>query len=270
MSIEASEICIGGTLFRNEEYGEPVLPHAIANRLAKQALEHIPPVGLVDALKTHERLLKSFGRRLGYLHDSPAALKIAQAWFEDDKWLSDARRLNELGIALFLNVAPLCPSTALDVMEKAATGEGAAEFLTSDIIRHQRWIWLLRALAYEPLLFDRSVPLLARLCAANAGIGHSDNSRSNFEEVFYVVLSGTKAEPEQRISLIRSLLSESDATIRELAFVGLDGMLKTSNFTSGHDFSFQAYTRDLGGIQGRVKTLSDGMGAYWAWCFQPV
>lgn len=223
-----------------------VLPHAIANRLAKQALEHIPPVGLVDALKVHERLLKSFARRLGYLHDSPAAIKIAQTWLEDDKWLSDARRFNELGIALFLNVAPLCPSSVLDVMEKAATGEGAAEFFTSDAIRSQHWVWLLRALAYEPSMFDRSALLIARLCAANAGNRDRHNSRSNFEEVFHVFLSGTKAEAEQRIAFIRNLLQEIDASIREFALVALDGMLKTGHFTSSHDFSFGARPRDFG------------------------
>jgi hypothetical protein len=223
-----------------------VLPHAIANRLAKQALERIPPVGLVDALKVHGRLLKSFGRRLGYLHDSPAAIKIAQTWFEDDKWLSDARRFNELGSALFLNVAPLCPSSALDVMEKAATGERAAEFLTSDAIRSQRWVWLLRALAYEPSMFDRSTLLMARLCAANAGNGDRHNSRSNFEELFHVFLSGTKSKTEQRIAFIRNLLQEMDSGIREFALVALDGMLMTGHFTSSHDFSFGARPRDFG------------------------
>ncbi|MGC2519605.1 MAG: hypothetical protein WA373_10945 [Burkholderiales bacterium] len=223
-----------------------VLPHAIANRLAKQALERIPPVSLVDTLKVHERLLKSFAHRLGYLHDSPAAIKIARTWLEDDKWLSDARHFTELGIALFLNVAPLCPSFVLDVIEKAASGEGAAEFLTSDVIRRQRWIWLLMALAYEPPMFDRAAGLIARLCAANAGRGDRDNSRSNFEELFHVVLSGTKAQAEQRIAFIRNLLEEKDANIRELALVGLDGMLKSGHFTSGHDFSFGARPRDFG------------------------
>ena len=91
-------------------------------------------------------------------------------------------------------------SSALEVMEKAATAEGGAEFLTSDAIRSQRWVWLLRALAYEPPMFDRSALLLARLCAANAGNGDRHNSRSNFEEVFHVFLSGTKAE---RLDLFR-------------------------------------------------------------------
>ena len=131
-------------------------------------------------------------------------------------------------------------------MEKAATGEGAAEFLTSDSIRSQRWVWLLRALAYEQSMFDRSALLLARLCAANASNGDRHNGRSNFDELFHAYLSGTKAETAQRIAFIRNLLQEMDTSVREFSLVALDGMLKTGYFTSSHDFSFGARPRDFG------------------------
>lgn len=147
---------------------------------------------------------------------------------------------------MFLNIAPLCPQGVLHVIEKAATGEGATEFLASDVIRRQRWIWLLRALAYEPEMFDRAANVLARICAANAPHGDRDNSRTNFEELFHIVLSGTKAQADQRLAFIQALLKDRDTTVQELALVALDGMLESGQFTSGHDFSFGARPRDFG------------------------
>jgi hypothetical protein len=49
-----------------------VLPHAVANRLAKRALQTIPPAKVKSVLVDNapERILRSFSRRLGYLDDS--------------------------------------------------------------------------------------------------------------------------------------------------------------------------------------------------------
>jgi hypothetical protein len=57
-----------------------VLPHAIANRLAKRALEAIPKSTLVQTFLNSgsERLIKSFTRRLSYLHDCDTAREIAK------------------------------------------------------------------------------------------------------------------------------------------------------------------------------------------------
>lgn len=57
-----------------------VLPHALANRLAKQALANLPQSEVMSAFQGHDRLLRSFSRRLSYLHDSPEACAIAQSW----------------------------------------------------------------------------------------------------------------------------------------------------------------------------------------------
>ena len=60
-----------------------VLPHAIANRLAALALQNIP-FGAIEAKLVNgapERLLRSFSRRLGYLHASQEALGIVEQWF---------------------------------------------------------------------------------------------------------------------------------------------------------------------------------------------
>jgi hypothetical protein len=223
-----------------------VLPHAIANRLAKRALERIPRGTLLSSFSKHARLLKSFARRLSYLHDSEAAIAIVRSWLEDPNWLSDARQLHDIGAALFVNVAPVCPSEVLAVMEKATSGDGATEFLTSDAIRSLRWVWLVRALAYEPTMFNRAARLLAQLCVANIGKKGDDGTHSNFKELFHVVLSGTKADAAQRVAFIRGLLDEKDVHLQDIALTALEAMLRTGQFSSGHDFSFGARPRDFG------------------------
>ena len=79
-----------------------VLPHAIANRLARQALEKMHPNTLNNVFSQNgrERLLKSFSRRLGYLHDSEQAKQIAASWLRHDGVLGNPARLNELGVNL--------------------------------------------------------------------------------------------------------------------------------------------------------------------------
>lgn len=52
-----------------------LLPHAVANRLAKRALQNTPLKVIESALtdSAPDRIKRSFSRRLGYLHDNPDA-----------------------------------------------------------------------------------------------------------------------------------------------------------------------------------------------------
>ena len=76
-------------LIQSRDVWRAVLPHAIANRLAKRALESIPKDTLVQAFlhKGLERLIKSFTRRLSYLHDCDPAVEIVNEWLAHDGWL---------------------------------------------------------------------------------------------------------------------------------------------------------------------------------------
>ena len=59
-----------------------VLPHAVSNRLAAKALLNIPVDDIVNTFQQLPslRLLKSFGRRLGFLHDHEVAQDIVKSW----------------------------------------------------------------------------------------------------------------------------------------------------------------------------------------------
>ena len=79
-------------LIQSRDVWRAVLPHAIANRLAKRALEAIPKNNIVQTFLNSgsERLIKSFTRRLSYLHDCDIAIEIANEWLAPDGWIGEA------------------------------------------------------------------------------------------------------------------------------------------------------------------------------------
>ncbi|MBM2885710.1 exonuclease SbcCD subunit D C-terminal domain-containing protein [Chromobacterium phragmitis] len=101
-----------------------VLPHAIANWLAARALEETPYDLINQQLIAGgtERLARSFSRRLSFLHEHHKAIAIVKGWLAPDGLLGDVTALNDLGQAMFENVAPVLPEAtlaALDVKQRA-------------------------------------------------------------------------------------------------------------------------------------------------------
>ncbi|MBL1437885.1 MAG: hypothetical protein COB08_017010 [Rhodobacteraceae bacterium] len=103
-----------------------VLPHAIANRLAADALNRIPTDMLRELFenKGSMRLLKSFGRRIGYLHDHPVAQSIVERWLAPNGLLSDLSGLNEDAVDMFMRVAPVAPEAVLALIERQVGEKG--------------------------------------------------------------------------------------------------------------------------------------------------
>ena len=102
-----------------------LLPQAIANRLAAQALKRINNDRIeqeIDGMASETgswRMLQSFSRRLGYLHESEKAKQIVR------KWLQSGGRLGQpdekigwsLYTELLTNVAPVDQQGVLSVIE---------------------------------------------------------------------------------------------------------------------------------------------------------
>jgi hypothetical protein len=222
-----------------------VLPHAVANRLARQALDRISPARVVAVFQTHERLLQSFSRRLGYLHDSDPARTIVQGWLAPRGLLSEVRQLSSVGVAMFHNVAPVDPDAALNAIEHTANSLDGNTFFSLENNARDTWISLLRLLAYEAALFPRAVALLLRFALAE---NHERNNRSAhnaFKQLFFIHLSGTHASLEQRLQVVDSLTSSEEPTRQALGLAALDSLLESWHFT-GHGFEFGARTRDYG------------------------
>jgi hypothetical protein len=224
-----------------------VLPHAIANRLAAAALQDIPFAAIEAQLinGAPARLLKSFSRRLGYLETSPEAIRIATTWLAPGGLLSEVGDLNGLGRSMFSNIAPVAPKETLAAMERALAAAPVA--WANDLLE------LLRSLAWDPALFDRSVTLMAKIAA----LGEKTGAGEAITALFQLYLSGTRALIEQRARLVESFLRSADPALQSAGLLALGGLLEGWHFTSGHHFQFGARSRDLGYWPRRVEDIQE-------------
>ena len=109
-----------------------VLPQALADHLARRALDAIPSTHLLEALlpMSDPRLLTSFAKRLGYLHDHDAAREIVTSWLDPGGILHEIETLNGTGLLLLRNAAPAVPGAVLSALEirfdKADSEENAS------------------------------------------------------------------------------------------------------------------------------------------------
>ena len=224
-----------------------VLPHAIANRLASSALQNIPVQSIEEQFlrKGSGRLLQSFSRRLSYLHETREAKVVVQKWLDPPGILSDPADLNELGTAMFKNVAPVEPELALAALEKSLS-KSEQDALSAST----RYAETLRAIAYEPALFERAAILLLKI-SETGSVEEAPQNRNDalgaFLSLFYVRYSGTLATIEQRIRVIDSLLLSDNAKRRKIGLRALKTTLKTSRSEIWrHNYEFGARSRDYG------------------------
>jgi hypothetical protein len=219
-----------------------VLPHALANRLAAVALQNIPYASIESQLVhgASERLLKSFSRRLGYLHASSEAVTIVKRWVGAGGLLADVANLNEFERALFNNVAPVIPGDALAAMERAFAAQDPTV-----LRRGESYLDLLRSLAYDPVLFDRCTALMVPILAATEATEQSHNTRS-FVSLFHLYLSGTHATIERRLQVVIRLLASPEDAQRALGMLCLQAVLQATHFSSTFSFEFGARSRDCG------------------------
>ncbi len=220
-----------------------VLPHAIANRLARMGLQNISPAKVQSLLvdSASDRLRRSFSRRLGYLDDSQDARAIVQTWLMPGGILRDVTKLNELGRAMFTNIAPVVPENVLAALESALLD--AAEPMLRDCTH---FVALLRSIAYQPAFFERALAVLVKF-AALPGDNASDNAATGVvESLFHIVLSGTHAPIEMRLKAVERLLESEDAGMRALGVKALEALMKTGHFSSHYGFEFGARSRDYG------------------------
>lgn len=223
-----------------------ILPHALANRLAKRALEDIPPQRIEDGIVrgSSARMLRSFSRRIGYLHDNERAVTLAAQWLTAGGLLAKLGKLNTLGEEIFENIAPANPAATLVFIEETATNN-ASWFFGEQNNNKSQIVRVIRSLAYESALFGRSVALLKRF-VMNEAPGAHDSAVDPLKSIFWLYLSGTHATVAQRAAFVKALLESGVAAEQELGLTLLGELLKTSYFTSHYSFEFGAWKRDYG------------------------
>lgn len=236
-----------------------ILPHAIANPLAAFALERISPAAWDTFCATlPPRMLKSLSRRLGYLHDSAEAQAAVARWLQPTGPLGDLLALGEHGLEILANIAPVAPETVLAKIEAELDGANGEAILAPNNPLRWQWLSLIKALAYEPHMFEDAAAMLARFVAAEPPDHNNNTAVTPFTELFHLHLSGTRASPEQRRQAIRTLAYSGDAAKLRCASIALDALLEAGHFTSVYNLDFGARSRDWGW---RPKIYKD----IWDW-----
>lgn len=222
-----------------------VLPHAISNRLALNAIQSSPPSLLVQRFVTDasERVARSFSRRLGYLHESKQARQIVEDWLKPEGLLGNVTGLSNLKREMLENVSPVNQRAALNAVLRAVE---TPDFIAVTNSSRAHTARLLRSLAYEPDLFDEAVTALLKLALAEPDGYKSDSTRDILQSLFCIYLSGTLASPEQRAAFVRTLAFSGDAAKQKLALALLRAGLESHHFSSHYGFDFGALKRGYG------------------------
>jgi hypothetical protein len=224
-----------------------VLPHAVANRLAARALATIPTALIERQLvRGQDRLLRSFSRRLGYLHRSPEAVAIVRHWLEPGGMLADLSQLGELQLDVLENIAPVDPAATLEAIQRAINGARGDELLASSSFARVRLVRLLRLIAFDDDRFDACLALLLRFASAELEESRSDPTRSVISSLFQIYLSGTHATTQRRAAWVRELMGSADEGPRSVGLEALNSALKCHHLSSHCTFDFGARVRDYG------------------------
>ncbi|MDY7396872.1 hypothetical protein UMM65_16620 [Aureibaculum sp. 2210JD6-5] len=225
-----------------------ILPHAIANRLAKQALNLIARDSIIQSIQASpERLIKSFSRRLSFLHDEEIAIQIAQLWLGLDGWIGKSMgNLNSLGISVFKNVAPISPEFTLESIEREANSDYGEKFTSRTNSYYYEFVQILALIAYDKKLFHRSTELIIRFALAENPKENYNSTRDVLKGLFQHYLSGTNANYVEKLSVIEKLFEHQDSTRNQLGILLLDGCLGTYHYSSIYPHQFGARSRDYG------------------------
>lgn len=235
-------------LIQSRSVWRAVLPHAVANMLAKYALESIPKDTLINAFLTcgSERLIRSFSRRLGYLHNVPQARAIVQELMKEDGWIGDVRNLTKFGMDVFENLASNAPEEALKAIERAARADESKQFLTRENPHFIYFVQTLRSIAYEKEYFKRCVELICAIALTEQEGENNNSVRSVLKSLFSAYLSGTLTEEAERLEVIESLLQSPDKQKQKMGLTLLDAALEAWHFSSAYGFSFGGRKRGYG------------------------
>ena len=245
----ATQTLLRRQLVQQRSHWRAILPQAVSNELAAGALEDIP---LEDLRHTFEnlagaRLLKSFGKRLGYLHDHDRAREIVQSWLAPGGLLHVVEELDVDRIQLLTNVAPVAPDAVLGTIETRASQLDPDSFFGDANSNARAVAVLLCSIAYDATLFERCITLLVRFSIA---LSQRQQPQSDVPgrlfALFALYLSGTEAGPDLRERTIRCSLFSARQDERTIGLGMLDIALKSGHWGSFAVFEFGARPRSFG------------------------
>ena len=222
-----------------------VLPHALANRLARRALQNIGPDQINAELLNGDnlRLFKSCAHRLGYLHDFEPARQLAYSWMKVDGPFHNITMCGAELLTALTHIAPIFPDVVLAAIETASETQG---FCSRNNQNFSIFVQLLRKIAYDDQYFDRAAGLILRFAETEKARENNDSIARQLSSLFSLHLSGTQATPTRRHDFVKRMLDSGDTRQLEIAQDILRSAFEAFHWTSSGGFDFGARSRDYG------------------------
>ncbi len=233
-----------------------VLPHAVANRLARRALQNIDPDKInAELLKPENfRLFKSCAHRLGYMHDFEPARNLAHTWMKIDGPFHNISQCNADLLTALTHIAPVFPDVVLTAIENASE---AQDFCSRDNQNFSTFVRLLRKIAYDDQYFNRAAGIILRFAQTEKADEKNDSIANQLSSLFSLYLSGTQATPTRRHFFVGKMLSSGSLRQLEIAQEIFESAFEASNWSTFEDFDFGARKRDYGWVPKTNKEKLD-------------
>lgn len=223
-----------------------LLPHAISNRLAADAIEEAASSSLEQNLMNTplQRVRASFAHRLSYLHKSPEALTLVAKWLAPSSGFSKLAYISDDNFQIFRRLAVVQPESALKIIERFAKDGSAGERTGQQI---EEITGLIQAIAYDPAQFDRCIAtMLDLLPLQDIDKDTGKPSLNRLKSLFQLIFSGTHAKAPQRAMVVEQLIGSKSADEQVIGVELLAQALKVGGSSSYTSFRFGARKRDYG------------------------
>lgn len=233
-----------------------VLPHALANRLARRALECLMPDDInAELLKTENfRLFKSCAHRLGYLHGVDAACELVRSWMQQEGPFFDLTNCTRETLTAFEYVAPVIPGIALVAIERAAC---TPNFCSRANPNFSFFVNLLRKIAYEDQYFERAATIILKFAETERNNENCDSIVNQLSSLFSLKLSGTHATPERRQAFLKRMLDTGEKRQFEIAQEIFMAVFEFENWSWSFCSDFGARYRDYGWFPKNEREVLD-------------
>ena len=221
-----------------------VLPQAIANYLAKSALDNIRSSDLQKTFEVpnNDRLIMSFAHRIRLLGDPPdsTAQEIVKAWLSDGGRLLPILSLNETKAQILEYTIHVCPSLLLARIEAEindSTFTNLSDFSDDTL---NKIVDIIILLANDSNFFERCTDLLlmAMPCTSPSEI------ENKVLQLFQPYLSGTHASAQQRADVLKRLIWSDEKRLQELGIKMLSKTLGGAPWY-GLDLARIGFSREL-------------------------
>jgi hypothetical protein len=246
-----SKIIADRELIQSRGQWRAILPHALANSLAKRALRKLHPKTVEQEILGcgSERTITSFSRRLSYLHESEEATTMVRSMLGDDGWIgSSIHNLSSFGFGILRNLAPVSPEAVLEGMERISESDQANAFYSKDNSHSEGFVRILFQIAYEDRYFSRASKLLALFSITESPDDNLNSIRDRLRTLYHIYLSGSHARAATRQKFLGDLLLSTEIQAANLGADLLSHALQTHHFVGNFSADFGARPRDYGSM----------------------